>query len=84
MVCFVESDGRPGIEFEFPTSQAGTVSFVLEESQGGTLLEDDWIDVDASPLVLSDDGITQTIRIIHPELVSSEPKRFFRLVGTSL
>ena len=82
-VCFVVSNGRPGIEFEFPTAQAGTVDFVLEESQGDTLLEEDWIEVQASPSVVSDDGTTQTIRIIHPQLISSDSRRFFRLAGSN-
>lgn len=81
-VCFVVSGGRPGIEFEFPTSQAGEVSFVLQESDGDTLLEEDWIDVAASPTVVSDNGTTQVIRIIHPALLTSESQRFFRLVGS--
>ncbi|MGJ8725797.1 MAG: hypothetical protein ACSHYB_14650 [Roseibacillus sp.] len=80
-VCFVISAGRPGIEFEFPTAQAGQVQFVLQESEGDTLLESDWIDVVASPSVVSDDGTTQVIRIVHPALLSSDTQRFFRLLG---
>ena len=81
-VCFVVSEGRPGVEFEFPTSQAGDFSFVLEESEGATLLGDSWIDVQASPTVVSDDGTTQVIQIIHPEPLTSASRRFFRLVGS--
>ena len=81
-VCFVTSGGRPGIEFEFPTAQAGNFSFVLQESEGATLLEGDWIDVAASPTVVSDDGTTQVIQIIHPAVLTSTPKRFFRLAGS--
>ena len=82
LACFVVFDGRPGIEFEFPTAQAGNFTFVLEESEGGTLLEDSWIDVAASPTVVSDDGTTQVIQIIHPASLTSAPRRFFRLVGS--
>ena len=78
-VQFVIAGGRPGIEFEFPTSQAGTVTFVLQESQDDTLLESDWVDVAASPMVVSDDGTTQVIQIIHPALLSTDSERFFRL-----
>ena len=80
-ICFVVSGGRPGVEFEFPTAQAGEVEFVLQESIGDTLLEMDWSDVQASPSVESDDGTTQVIRIIHPDLLTSDTERFFRLTG---
>lgn len=76
--------GQPGIEFEFPSADASTVSFVLQESVGDTLLEPDWVDVAASPTVINDDGTTQTIQILHPDLVTDDSELFFRLVGTSL
>lgn len=76
--------GQPGIEFDFPTADAGTVEFILQESVGDTLLEPSWTDVVATPSVISDDGTTQVIQILYPGLVSEDTEQFLRLKGTSL
>ena len=78
-IRFIISEGRPGIEFEFPSEQSGDVSFVLQEAQDALFLPEDGSDVDASPAVVSDDLLNQVIQIIHPELLSSAPRRFLRL-----
>ncbi len=75
--------GKPGVEFDYPTAAAGTVSFALDESC--TLLDEpSWSPVTSTPSVVGDNGTTQRIRMLHPDLLTSAPKRYFRVTVTAL
>ncbi|MDA0768271.1 MAG: hypothetical protein O3A87_11735 [Verrucomicrobia bacterium] len=74
---------KPGVEFDYPTAADGTVSFALDESC--TLLDEpSWSPVTSTPSVVSDNGTTQRICMLHPDLLTSAPKRYFRVTVTAL
>lgn len=73
--------GHPGIEFEYPSDRALSVTFTLQASD--TLQPDSFADVAATPVVLGDNGTTRLIRILHPSPASTRPTCFLRLRVTA-
>ncbi len=56
------------------------VSVTLQKST--TLLEGSWQSLPASPGIIQDNGTTQLLRIVDPDPVGTDPRRFLRLEVT--